>query len=124
MPTEVPLAIAHQAFHTLLLYLSITFFATLLVIDLGLYYIVIVPLRIGGGTRLKIYEAMAAGKAVVSTTIGAEGLDVHHGRDIHGNFLPFPSTRLITEDYAATERGFEGGSLRQRDSLPQGRPLF
>jgi glycosyltransferase involved in cell wall biosynthesis len=44
--------------------------------------VVIVPLRIGGGTRLKIYEAMAAGRAVVSTTIGAEGLDVHHGRDI------------------------------------------
>jgi glycosyltransferase involved in cell wall biosynthesis len=36
----------------------------------------IVPLRIGGGTRLKIYEAMAAGTATVSTTIGAEGLDV------------------------------------------------
>lgn len=44
--------------------------------------VVIVPLRIGGGTRLKIYEAMAAEKAVVSTTVGAEGLDVHHGRDI------------------------------------------
>jgi glycosyltransferase involved in cell wall biosynthesis len=44
--------------------------------------VVIVPLRIGGGTRLKIYEAMASGKAVVSTTVGAEGLDVHHGRDI------------------------------------------
>jgi glycosyltransferase involved in cell wall biosynthesis len=43
---------------------------------------VVVPLRIGGGTRLKIYEAMAAGKAVVSTSVGAEGLDVHHGRDI------------------------------------------
>lgn len=43
---------------------------------------VVVPLRIGGGTRLKIYEAMSAGKAVVSTTIGAEGLDVTHGRDI------------------------------------------
>jgi polysaccharide biosynthesis protein PslH len=43
---------------------------------------VIVPLRIGGGTRLKIYEAMAMGKAVVSTSVGAEGLDVHHGRDI------------------------------------------
>lgn len=42
----------------------------------------VVPLRIGGGTRLKIYEAMAAGKAVVSTTIGAEGLDIHHGEDI------------------------------------------
>lgn len=44
--------------------------------------VVVVPLRIGGGTRLKIYEAMAVGKAVVSTTVGAEGLDVHHGRDI------------------------------------------
>src|SRR5258706_9208889 len=36
----------------------------------------IVPLRIGGGTRLKIYESMAAGTAVVSTRIGAEGVDV------------------------------------------------
>jgi len=44
--------------------------------------VVVVPLRIGGGTRLKIYEAMATGKPVVSTTVGAEGLDVHHGRDI------------------------------------------
>ena len=44
--------------------------------------VVVVPLRIGGGTRLKIYEAMATAKAVVSTTVGAEGLDVHHGRDV------------------------------------------
>jgi glycosyltransferase involved in cell wall biosynthesis len=44
--------------------------------------VVIVPLRIGGGTRLKIYEAMATAKAVVSTTVGAEGLDIQHGRDI------------------------------------------
>jgi glycosyltransferase involved in cell wall biosynthesis len=44
--------------------------------------VVVVPLRIGGGTRLKIYEAMAAGKAVVSTSVGAEGLDVHHGTDV------------------------------------------
>jgi polysaccharide biosynthesis protein PslH len=44
--------------------------------------VVVVPLRIGGGTRLKIYEAMAMGKAIVSTTIGAEGLDVHGGQDI------------------------------------------
>jgi glycosyltransferase involved in cell wall biosynthesis len=43
---------------------------------------IIVPLRIGGGTRLKIYESMAMGKAVVSTSIGAEGLDIHPGRDI------------------------------------------
>jgi polysaccharide biosynthesis protein PslH len=44
--------------------------------------VVVVPLRIGGGTRLKIYEAMAMGKPVVCTSIGAEGLDVHPGRDI------------------------------------------
>jgi glycosyltransferase involved in cell wall biosynthesis len=44
--------------------------------------IVVVPLRVGGGTRLKIYEAMATGKAVVSTSVGAEGLDVHPGQDI------------------------------------------
>ena len=44
--------------------------------------VVVVPLRIGGGTRIKIYEAMATGKTVVSTTVGAEGLDVHHGQDI------------------------------------------
>lgn len=42
----------------------------------------IVPLRIGGGTRMKIYEAMAMGKAVVSTTVGAEGLDVVDGTNI------------------------------------------
>ena len=44
--------------------------------------LVVVPLRIGGGTRLKIFEAMAMGKALVSTSIGAEGLDVQSGRDL------------------------------------------
>jgi len=39
----------------------------------------VVPLRIGGGTRLKIYEALAMAKAVVSTTIGAEGLPLQEG---------------------------------------------
>jgi len=42
----------------------------------------IVPLRIGGGTRLKIFEAMAMGKAVVSTTVGAEGLPVTDGEHV------------------------------------------
>jgi polysaccharide biosynthesis protein PslH len=42
----------------------------------------IVPLRIGGGSRLKIYESMAAGIPVVSTTVGAEGLTVHPPHDI------------------------------------------
>ena len=42
----------------------------------------IVPLRIGGGTRLKILEAMAAGVPVVSTTLGAEGLAVVPGEHL------------------------------------------
>jgi glycosyltransferase involved in cell wall biosynthesis len=42
----------------------------------------IVPLRIGGGTRLKIFESMAAGTPVVSTTIGAEGLPGEPGRHL------------------------------------------
>lgn len=42
----------------------------------------VVPLRIGGGTRLKIFEAMSMGKAVVSTTVGAEGLPVADGRHL------------------------------------------
>lgn len=42
----------------------------------------IVPLRIGGGTRLKIFEAMAMARAVVSTTVGAEGLPVANGRHL------------------------------------------
>ena len=42
----------------------------------------VVPLRVGSGTRLKIFEAMAMGRAVVSTTIGAEGLPVTSAVDI------------------------------------------
>jgi len=42
----------------------------------------IVPLRIGGGSRLKILEALAMGRAVVSTSVGAEGLDVVHDRHV------------------------------------------
>ena len=42
----------------------------------------IVPLRIGAGTRLKIIESMALGTPVISTSKGAEGLDVKHGENI------------------------------------------
>jgi polysaccharide biosynthesis protein PslH len=42
----------------------------------------IVPLRVGGGTRLKIFEALAMSRAVISTSVGAEGLHVTPGRDL------------------------------------------
>ncbi len=47
---------------------------------IGAAAVYVVPLRIGGGTRLKIFEAMAMGKAVVSTTVGAEGLPIEPGK--------------------------------------------
>jgi len=43
--------------------------------------IMVVPLRIGGGSRLKILEALAAGLPVISTRVGAEGLDLVPGED-------------------------------------------
>ncbi len=42
----------------------------------------VVPLRIGGGTRLKISEGLAMGNPVVSTTLGAQGLDLEGGKDL------------------------------------------
>ncbi|MCC7486337.1 MAG: glycosyltransferase [Burkholderiales bacterium] len=43
-------------------------------------HVYVIPLRVGGGTRLKVYEAMAMGRAVVSTRLGVEGLPVEPGR--------------------------------------------
>lgn len=62
----------------------------------------IVPIRIGGGTRLKIYECMAAGVPVVSTTVGAEGLRYKDGEDIvladdPGRFAE-ACVRLLSDD--------------------------
>ena len=49
---------------------------------IGQSAVYIVPIRIGGGTRMKIYEALSMGKALVSTTIGAEGLPLKSGEHI------------------------------------------
>lgn len=67
----------------------------------------VVPLRAGGGTRLKIFEAMAAGAPVVSTTLGAEGLPVTPGRDI------------VIADHAAPLAEAVAGMLRNRDRREQ-----
>ena len=42
----------------------------------------VVPLRIGGGTRLKVLEAMAMGQAIVSTRLGCDGFDFTDGREV------------------------------------------
>jgi glycosyltransferase involved in cell wall biosynthesis len=44
--------------------------------------VMVVPLRIGSGTRLKILDAMAMGEAIVSTSVGCEGINVNDGKDI------------------------------------------
>jgi glycosyltransferase involved in cell wall biosynthesis len=45
--------------------------------------IYVVPLRVGGGTRLKVLDALAQGKAIVSTSIGSEGIDVTDRKNIY-----------------------------------------
>lgn len=49
---------------------------------IGRATVYIVPIRIGGGTRLKILEAMAMGKAIVATSVGAEGIEYASGDNI------------------------------------------
>jgi polysaccharide biosynthesis protein PslH len=76
--------------------------------------VVVVPLRIGGGTRLKIFEAMATGKAVISTSIGAEGLDVQSGRDLiladDAEAFAEATLRLLSD--TALRQQYERGAAR------------
>ena len=108
----------------------------------------IVPLRIGGGTRLKIFEAMAMAKAVVSTGVGAEGLPVTHGEHVwladdprafaravvrllrdadHRRRLEEAARALVLERYdwsavaGALERALH--AFRETDSQPSDTPI-
>lgn len=65
--------------------------------------VVVVPLRIGGGSRLKILEALAASKAVVSTSIGAEGLDLVPGEDFARADSPVEFARCVCELLASSD---------------------
>jgi polysaccharide biosynthesis protein PslH len=76
-----------------------------------------VPLDSGGGTRLKILEAFAAGLPVVSTRIGCEGLDVENQRHLlvasREQFVPAISS-LLGDEARATRLSIEARSLASR----------
>lgn len=65
--------------------------------------VMIVPLRVGGGTRIKIFEAMANAIPVVSTAIGAEGLPVKHGEHILLADSPDDFSRCIAQLFRSAE---------------------
>lgn len=67
------------------------------------------PMRGGGGTRIKILEALAAGKAVVSTTVGVEGLAVTPGRDVIVADSPATFAGAVRELLADPHRAWEIG---------------
>lgn len=70
-------------------------------------HVYICPMRLGGGTKLKVLDAMAMGKAIVCTTVAAEGLEINHGEHA-----------IIADDAESFVRGiillFEDDALRTR----------
>ncbi len=79
----------------------------------------VVPLRIGSGTRLKILEALAMGKAIVSTTVGAEGLELRDGEEIFIADEPIAFadavTRLLTDSDLRRRIGENGRARVEQD---------
>jgi len=75
----------------------------------------VVPIRVGGGTRLKIFEAMAMERPVVSTTIGAEGLPVRHDVDavLADGAAPFADAvvAILTDPARARRIGDEAAAV-------------
>ena len=83
------------------------------------HWAVVAPLRVGGGTRLKILEAMALGTPVIATSKGAEGLAVHSGKDILIADTPqaFADaiSRLFEDSVLRTQLAATGRALVERD---------
>jgi sugar transferase (PEP-CTERM/EpsH1 system associated) len=81
---------------------------------LGKAAVCVVPLRSGSGTRIKIFEAMAMGKPVVSTTMGAEGLPVSHGENIVLADDPTDFARQVVELMRDPQRRAQLGRSARR----------
>jgi glycosyltransferase involved in cell wall biosynthesis len=81
--------------------------------------VIVAPLRMGSGTRLKIVEALGMGKAVVSTSLGCEGLDVRDGEQllIADSAAAFADqvVRLLADRMLARELGTRGRDLAVRE---------
>jgi glycosyltransferase involved in cell wall biosynthesis len=77
----------------------------------GIY---VIPLRIGGGTRLKVLEAMAMGKAIVSTTLGCEGFDLVPGQELVLADAPHDFARAVLDLMANAERRERLGRAARR----------
>lgn len=90
--------------------------------------VVVMPFRIGSGTRLKFIEALAAGKPVVSTTVGAEGYPAEHGRHLLVADEPtgFAAAvlRLLDDDRLAAALVPEGMKLAAQYDWRRIGPLF
>lgn len=79
----------------------------------------VVPLRVGGGTRLKILESMAAGTPVVTTSIGCEGLEVEAGRHLLVGDSPEAFAACVSD--LLTDADKRRGVAREARSLVESR---
>ena len=82
-------------------------------------HVAVVPLRAGGGTRLKILEAMALGRPVVSTSLGCEGLAVEHGKHLliadRADDFAAAVARLLSDRALATRLTLQARALVEKD---------
>lgn len=76
--------------------------------------VVVVPLRVGGGTRLKVVEAMSMAKPIVSTSLGAEGIEAAPGREIEIADDPVTFGTRVCELLTDPERAAELGRAARR----------
>ena len=81
--------------------------------------VVVVPIRMGGGTRLKVLESLALGKAIVSSSLGCEGISVTPGRDLLTADDPRSFAErileLFTNEPLSRELGRNGRALVERE---------